>query len=110
MDLRSTVSEQISDLIDWMLDQADMDAPSAVQHQERCLGLKERAWFLKEIVLPKIPSQKIALATLDGIISERPDSLTRTNGFLRGKGPNTEALMGLNQEAQESLSEAAQPS
>lgn len=104
MDLRSTVSEQISDLIDWMLDQADMDTPSAVQHQERCLGLKERAWFLKEIVLPKIPTQKIAMAALDGVTAERPDGLGRVNGFLRGKGPNTEALMGISSDSPESPS------
>ena len=110
MDLRSTVSEQISDLIDWMIEQANMETPSAAIHQERCLGLKERAWFLKEIVLPKIPTQKIAMATLDGVVSERPDSLARTNGFLRGKGPGTEALFGLSQEASGELSEAPQPS
>src|ERR1041385_2220741 len=98
MRLDSTLAEQIEALITWMEDAAAKDTPSAAQHQERSLELRERAWFLREICLPKIPTQKIAMATLDGangVVPERPDNLSRVNGFLRGKGPNTEALMGI---------------
>lgn len=109
MRLEDTLKEQIESLIDWMFEQAALDTPSAVQHAERTLALREHAIFLREFCLEKIPTQKIALATLDGSdgLPIRPDSLTRTNGFLRGKGPNTEALMGLNETASESPSEAA---
>lgn len=110
MRLEDTLKEQIESLIDWMLEQSELETPGPAQHQERTLALKEHAWFLREICLPKIPTQKIALATLDGsngIVGERPDNLSRTNGFLRGKGPATEALMGLNETASESPSEAA---
>ena len=113
MRLEDTLKEQIESLIDGMLEQSELDVPSAAAHQERCLWLKEHAWFLREICLPKIPTQKIALATIDGAngtLPERPDNLTRSNGFLRGKGPATEALMGTSQEVTESPSEAAQPS
>lgn len=109
MDLRSTLAEQISDLITWMEDTADKDTPSAIQHQERCLELKERAWFLREICLPKIPTQKMVMTTIDINFPDRPDSLFRTNGFLRGKGLGTEALMGISSKASETLSEAAEP-
>lgn len=113
MRLEDTLKEQIESLIEWMLEQSELETPGPAQHQERTLGLKEHAWFLKEICLPKIPTQKIAMATVDGsnsIVGERPDNLVRSNGFLRGKGPNTEALMGVNQDAQEAVSEATQPS
>lgn len=113
MRLEDTLKEQIESLIDWMLEQAELETPGPPQHQERSLALKEHAWFLREICLPKIPTQKIAMAAIDGsngIVGERPDNLARTNGFLRGKGPNTEALMGLIQDVPESLSEAPQPS
>lgn len=113
MRLEDTLKEQIESLIDWMLEQSELETPGPAQHQERTLALKEHAWFLREICLPKIPTQKIALATIDGangILPDRPDNLVRSNGFLRGKGPNTEALMGLNQDVTESPSEAAQPS
>lgn len=110
MRLQDTLKEQVESLIEWMLEQSELEPPSAAAHQERCLGLKEHAWFLREICLPKIPTQKVAMATLDGVVGERPDGLNRVNGFLRGKGPNTEALLGLNQDVQEAPSEVAQPS
>lgn len=112
MRLEDTLKEQIESLINGMIEQSELDVPSAAAHQERCLWLKEHAWFLKEICLPKIPTQKIAMATLDGtngVVPERPDSLTRSNGFLRGKGPNTEALMGItHQEAEEPVAQQGQ--
>lgn len=95
MRLEDTLKEQIESLINGMIEQSELDVPSAAAHQERCLWLKEHAWFLREICLPKIPTHKIAMATLDGVVSERPDSLSRSNGFLRGKGPNTEAVFGI---------------
>lgn len=93
--------EQVSDLIDWMLDQADLDPPGPPQHAERCLAMKERAWFLKEIVLPKLTAR---IATVD--IPDRPDSLTRTNGFLRGKGERSEALIYDTSKLEDSASES----
>ena len=113
MRLEDTLKEQIESLIDWMLEQSELEAPGPPQYQERCLAMKEHAWFLKEICLPKIPSQKIAMATVEGangILPDRPDNLSRVNGFLRGKGPGTEAAFGLNSDGQEAPSEAAQPS
>lgn len=105
MRLEDTLKEQIESLIEWMLEQSELETPSAAAHQERTLGLKEHAWFLREICLPKIPTQKIAMASLDGVVAERPDGLNRVNGFLRGKGPNTEALMGLSENAPSEPSE-----
>lgn len=108
MRLEDTLYQQIESLINWMLEQAELEVPGPAQHQERTLGLKEHAWFLREICLPKIPTQKVAMAALDGVVGERPDGLGRVNGFLRGKGPNTEAAFGINQNVSEELSEAAQ--
>lgn len=56
MDLRDNLQEQIKSLIDWMDETVQESTPSAKRWEEKVLELKERAWFLREIVLPKIPA------------------------------------------------------
>jgi hypothetical protein len=89
MDLLSSTSEQVEALIQWMFEQAELKAPGPSEHAERCLAMKEHAWFLKEIVHPKIVvgSRMTTLAVAEGVnaLPTRPDGLRRNGDFLQGK-------------------------
>ncbi len=97
MKLDDTVPVQVADLVEWMLAQAELKTPGPPEHAERCLAMKEHAWFLKEIVLPKleVAGRMAQLSIAEGVNGmsppARPDSLKRdSNGFLSKGLPEEE--------------------
>lgn len=114
MDLRDNEHQQLEDHIGTLRVIASQDTPPLLLWQEIQRILTESATHLELHMLPKIPSKPAILDLRTGTIGaqnkiaefvgatsgedmaplpERPD---RVGGFLRGKGPNTEALMNGN--------------
>lgn len=54
MDLRQSKKEQLEDLRNWLNEIKDETTPAAIRWDEICLGLKQRAVFLTEFVIPFI--------------------------------------------------------
>ena len=56
MDLRDTPASQLTDCVTWLRERATPNTPpSPLVWEELCLEMSERALFIEQFIIPKVP-------------------------------------------------------